>query len=173
LKKDAHTHFVSLFVRHQQELHRYILTLLPNPTAAEDVLQDTAMAIWEKFDEYDESAPFMPWAIKFAYYKVLSFRKTERKHRHLDDDVLALIAHEQPDGETMRAQRLALNHCLEQLSAHERKLVEYRYERKESISSLADMMQCSANVLYKALGRIRRTLIKCVKHRVKRETHHE
>lgn len=145
------------------------MTLMPEATAAQDILQDTAIAIWEKFDEYDENESFVPWALKFAYYKVLSFRKAEQKHRHLDQDVLEQITKEFPNSELLHAQRSALTECLGRLNKNDRKLVEYRYERQEPVAKLAKAMECSANVLYKALGRIRRALMECINQRMERE----
>ena len=158
--------FVSLFIRHQQDLYRYILTLLANTDAAQDVLQETAMAIWEKFEEYDANEPFMPWALRFAYYKVLSYQKAERKHRHLDEDVIRQLSVEYPAPDQVDAQRTALAECMRRLNKSDRALIEFRYERQRSIVELAQAMGCTANALYKTLGRIRRALVSCVQKRV-------
>ena len=59
--------FVRLLARYDREVYRYVLTLLPDHTEAEDVLQETAAALWEKFAEYDSEKPFFPWACRFAF----------------------------------------------------------------------------------------------------------
>ena len=60
-----------LIAVNQDDLYRYIYSLLPHYDDARDVLQETVLAVAGKFDEYDASRPFLPWACKFAYYKVL------------------------------------------------------------------------------------------------------
>ena len=46
--------------------------LVPHKEDVDDVLQQTATRLWAKWDEYDVDQPFTPWAIKFAYFEVLS-----------------------------------------------------------------------------------------------------
>ncbi len=48
---------------------RYVAALVPNVADAEDIVQQTALALWEKFDAYDPSQPFTPWAWRFALNK--------------------------------------------------------------------------------------------------------
>ena len=56
----AQQRFLSLFLRSEREIFRYVAVLVPNSTDAEDVVQQTAMALWEKFDAYDPAQPFTP-----------------------------------------------------------------------------------------------------------------
>src|SRR5512137_3126065 len=61
--------FLSLFLRSEREIFRYVAVLVPNITDAEDIVQQTAVALWEKFDAYDPAQPFTPWACRFALNK--------------------------------------------------------------------------------------------------------
>jgi len=73
--------FVRLLARHDREVYRYVLTLLPDRTEADDVLQETAAALWEKFGEYDPDKPFYPWACRFAFFEVLKHRRRVGRSR--------------------------------------------------------------------------------------------
>ena len=54
------------------------------------------MTLWEKFGEYRPDSPFLPWACRFAHFKVLAHRKKNRRQPALlDDDVLEILAEEQ------------------------------------------------------------------------------
>ena len=81
------------FVRCQQDLYAYILTLVPNVADAQDIFQETAIAIWGKADEYRLDEPFMPWASRFAWFQVRKFRMYQaRRGRHvvaLSDEALS------------------------------------------------------------------------------------
>jgi hypothetical protein len=44
--------FLSLFLRSEREIFRYVAALVPNVADAEDIVQQTAVALWEKFDAY-------------------------------------------------------------------------------------------------------------------------
>jgi RNA polymerase sigma-70 factor, ECF subfamily len=52
--------FLSLFLRSQREIFRYVAAPVPNVTEAEEIVQQTALALWEKFDAYDSAQPFTP-----------------------------------------------------------------------------------------------------------------
>src|SRR5947207_5941430 len=65
----AQQRFLSLFLRSEREIFRYVAALVPNVADAEDIVQQTALALWQKFDAYDPSQPFTPWACRFALNK--------------------------------------------------------------------------------------------------------
>lgn len=54
----AQQRFLSLFLRSEREVFRCVAALVPNVADAEDIVQQTALAFWEKFDSYDP-APFL------------------------------------------------------------------------------------------------------------------
>src|SRR5262249_45038971 len=67
--------FVRLLLQHQNGLLRYVLPLVGNLDDAEDVVQQTAL--WQKFDQYDPSRPFLPWAKRFAHHEVLMYHRKQ------------------------------------------------------------------------------------------------
>src|SRR5512147_908276 len=78
-KSAAQQRFLSLFLRSEREIFRYVAALVPSVADAEDIVQQTALALWEKFDAYDPSQPFTPWACRFALNKTRQW--TERRQR--------------------------------------------------------------------------------------------
>src|SRR6187399_3544511 len=75
----AQQRFLSLFLRSEREIFRYVAVLVPNVADAEDIVQQTALALWEKFDAYDPNHPFTPWACRFALNKARQW--IERRQR--------------------------------------------------------------------------------------------
>ena len=59
----AQQRFLSLFLRSDGEFFRYVAALVAD---AEDIVQQTALVLWEKFDAYDAGQPFTPWACQLA-----------------------------------------------------------------------------------------------------------
>src|SRR5271154_4285984 len=99
---------VSLISVNQDDLYRYIYSLLPHTEDARDVLQETLLAITGKFDDYDPSRPFLPWACKFAYYKVMQHRdRNPRQLRFFATEVLELLAVERDEQAHLLQSRLA------------------------------------------------------------------
>ena len=156
--------FVMLFARHERDLYRYVLTLLPVPADAEDVMQEAAAALWKHLEEYDLDRPFLPWACRFAYHQVLNFRRRQKTHRRLfSESVVEALAGEWPVEAASADTRLEmLERCLEKLSADDHALVRLRYQTDEDVADLAKRMGQTPNALYKALQRIRRALFDCV-----------
>src|SRR5256885_9759996 len=84
---------VRLLIRHQAELFRYIFSLVPHQEDARDALQETCVALYRKFADYDPAKPFLAWAYGFAYLEVLKQReRTCRGGRHLREDLVELLA---------------------------------------------------------------------------------
>jgi len=52
----AQQQFISLFLRSEREIFRYVAALVPNVSDAEDIVQQTALVLWQKFDAYDPEA---------------------------------------------------------------------------------------------------------------------
>src|SRR5574338_1508768 len=75
----AQQRFLSLFLRSEREIFRYVAALVPNVADAEDIVQQTALTLWEKFDAYDPNQPFTPWACRFALNKTRQW--VERRQR--------------------------------------------------------------------------------------------
>jgi RNA polymerase sigma-70 factor (ECF subfamily) len=168
---DAQQRFLSLFLRSEREIFRYVAVLVPNVTDAEDIVQQTAMALWEKFDAYDPAQPFTPWACRFALNKARQW--IERRQRWQ-----ALLDHGLAEELAQRRQELQpeferrLNHlegCLRKLPEAQRSVVEGYYYERGSIQTLARRSGRSEAATYKMLQRIRHALLVCVDGQVKPE----
>src|SRR5207244_1385774 len=98
---------VRLLSKHQEELFRYIFSLLPHEEDAKDVLQETCVALYRKFAEYDSSKPFLAWAYRFAYLEVLKQReRSQRNTRLLSADLIERLAREREHHEPILQARL-------------------------------------------------------------------
>jgi RNA polymerase sigma-70 factor (ECF subfamily) len=163
--------FIRLLAAHSRRLYRYIYALLPDADQAQDVYQEAVMTLWEKFGEYRAEEPFLPWAYRFAYFKVLAYRKKNRRHPVLlEDDVLNLLAEEQAqEDERLEAQLRALPGCLDRLTEQERWLLEVRYDGRATVAQIAEETGRLVETLYRVLHRVRKKLLHCIKRRVAME----
>src|SRR5947209_10566387 len=85
----AQQRFLSLFLGSEREVFRYVAALAPNVTDAEDIVQQTALSLWEKFDAYDPRQPFTPWACRFALNKAKQWIERRKRWQALLDGGLA------------------------------------------------------------------------------------
>lgn len=166
--------FLSLITANYDHLRRYVYTLLPHEEDAKDVLQEVCISISRKFGEYDTTRPFLPWACRFAYLKVLKFHEQQRPRRvvRLPTEVLELLAVTREEEEPVLAERLvALDKCLDKLSDLDRRLILARYVDRDSAEQIAATFSQSRRTLFRNLERVRRLLFDCISRSVVLEGH--
>ena len=167
----AQQRFLSLFLRSEREIFRYVAALVPNVADAEDIVQQTALALWEKFEAYDPSQPFTPWACRFALNK--SKQWIERRQRWqalLEGGLAEELAQRREELKPEFERRLArLEACLGKLPGEQRELVEGYYYKRTGIEALAGESGRSIEATYKMLQRIRHALQSCVETAARQE----
>jgi len=165
----AQQRFLSLFLRSEREIFRYVAVLVPNVADAEDIVQQTALALWEKFDAYDPSQPFTPWACRFALNK--SKQWIERRQRWqalLEGGLAEELAQRREELRPEFETRLKhLEGCLDKLPAEQRSIVAGYYYRRDGIEKLAQETGRTVAAAYKTLQRIRQSLQTCIENAAK------
>lgn len=172
-KSDRVEEFLELFSQHQQKLYVYIVSLVFNPTDAYDVLQDTNLALWQKFDDYTSGTNFYAWASEIAKYRALRFRQKRANRFHLHDETLveSLATKVADRSEEQQKNRLdALKNCLEKLPEKDQVIIRGRYEPDCTLRKLSHRLGRSENALSQALRRIRRQLAECIQRRLRLST---
>lgn len=156
--------FVQLFTRHQRRVYLYILAQVPNPVEAEEILQETNVVIWNKFQQFQSGTNFFAWAARIASFEVMKYRDRRRRERLcFSSELVAQIAAESlENADHLGRRRQALMQCLSKLSSRDRELVQSRYAPGESGKGLAERVGRPANSVYQSLSRIRRALFECV-----------
>ena len=167
----AQQRFLSLFLRSEREIFRYVAALVPNVADAEDIVQQTAVALWEKFDAYDPTLPFTPWACRFALNKARQWiERRQRWQALLDHGLAEELAQRRQELQPEFERRLRhLEDCLGNLPPGQRSLVEAYYYARTGVESLAGRSGRTVAATYKMLQRIRQALQLCVESHAKPE----
>lgn len=167
----AQQRFLSLFLRSEREIFRYVAALVPNLADADDLVQQTALALWEKFDDYDPAQPFTPWACRFALNKARQWiERRQRWQALLAGGLAEELAHRREELRPELEVRLKhLEGCLGQLPEAQRSLVEGYYYRRDGIDTLAESSGRTVAATYKTLQRIRQALQVCMEHAARPE----
>src|SRR5262245_17796548 len=61
----------------------YLLALVQNLADAEDLYQQTALLLWEKFDQYQKGTDFGTWATTVDHFTALNFLRRQTRRRQL------------------------------------------------------------------------------------------
>ncbi len=156
--------FARLLGRCQRKVFLYVLGLIHNAADAEEILQETNVVLWRKFDEYQPGTSFESWACRVAYFEVLKCReRIARERRIFSSELVETLADE---AETLADQfddrRDALEGCLTKLREVDRTLVLRRYQPGATTRRLAEASGRSVQGTRKSLHRIRMTLLECI-----------
>lgn len=163
--------FVRLLGQNQRRLFLYVRTLVPNPTDAEEVLQNANLVLWREFGQFQTGTNFAAWACRVAMNQVLAWRKKRQRDRlEFTDAFLEAVAREAEEKADVLEDRCrALAGCLEKLPADQRELIRLRYDEGGSIEHVAGKAKRTVEATYRALSRIRHTLHDCVTRTIERE----
>lgn len=160
--------FVSLFSRYQRRLYLYILSQVPHPVDAEEILQETSVVIWRKADQFQPGTNFFAWVSQVANFEVMKYRSRRKREKlQFSDEFIAQVASEAVSrADELELRRNALLHCIEKLRPQDRELIQQRYAPGETGKNVAESMHRPANSVYQSLGRIRRALMECIQRRL-------
>lgn len=140
------------------------MALIPNAADAQEVFQETAVALWKQIEKYDPAQPFTPWACRFAANKAKEhLRKTGRWTGFLDEDVASmLVARREHIAPDLDRRVEPLRACVDELPTKTRGLIQKYYFEQMPIEEIARQVGRSATALYKSLQRTRSALMSCV-----------
>ena len=167
----AQQRFLSLFLHSERAIFRYVAAMVPSVADAEDIVQQTALTLWEKFDAYDPGQPFTPWACRFALNKTRQWLERRQRWQALLAGGLAEdLAHRREGLQPELERRLKhLEGCLGRLPGEQRSLVEGYYYRRDGIEKLAESSGRTVAATYKTLQRVRHALQLCIENAAKPE----
>ena len=159
--------FAEQLREHQVQVFGYIYSLVRNFDDADDLFQQTSLALWHKFDQFDRSRSFAAWACGVARFEVSNFvRARGRQKLYFSDDLSLLLAEAQDDDDCAEDRREALAACLKKLRQKDQKLVEACYGEEARVPEIARAWRRSATSVHNSLRRIRRSLFECVRRSV-------
>ena len=155
----------------ERSVHAYIFSAVGDFHDAQDVLQQVAMTVARHFDEYDETRPFVAWALWLAKFKIIDYyRKRTRDRLVYSEKVLDQIADEIVQQQPGRSARLvALEHCVAKLPAKSRKMIELRYFEEIPVEAVAETMHSTGGSVRVMLFRIRELLANCIRAQLTQE----
>src|SRR5436190_5477136 len=156
--------FLRHFLSSESSLRGYILTHVRDFEVAEDLLQQSALVLWQKFDQYDPGRPFLAWALGVARLEILNAARRRPGRSLIESDLDGLVV-----GEYLRLEselplrRQLLRLCLKHLPESMTEAVRLRYEQGSSLDQIAARLGKSLAAIKVTLHRARISLQDCVR----------
>jgi RNA polymerase sigma-70 factor (ECF subfamily) len=156
--------FARLLGENQRRVALYVMTLVPDWNDADEIMQETAVYLWEAFNRFEPGTNFFAWACKVAHFRVLARRERKSNEKvQFSSAFLESIAERlstAPERWEERERRLA--ECIEKLPAEHRTVVTLRYLENCEMEALASKIGRTLSATYSLLSRIRHNLYECV-----------
>lgn len=169
---DRHRRYIELLSEHQSRLFTFLYAHVLNMADAEDLYQQVALVLWEKFDQFVPGSDFGAWGIRVADLTIKNFLRGKRRSKvFFSDEVIQRIVDRQTamSERAVAARTEALQGCLKRLPRADRELVERCYGADAKIKDIAGNMGRSAGAVYTALCRIRQALLACIERTIAAE----
>lgn len=164
-KTTRNKRFFELYGQCQNRLFSFLFMMVHNEADAEDLLQDTAATMLEKFETYELGTNFTAWGMTIAKNKAINFlRKNLKTRPQFRDDFYERIAQlETREKDTFSDRALAMETCLKRLEDPDKKMLQMRYEQEYSMKKIAEVFGRSKTGIYHTMARIHNLLHNCIK----------
>ena len=167
--KDSIRRLTIEWTKAQPAVGRFVRSFVRNQADAEDVLQEVALTLVDRFERYDPTRPFLGWALGVARNVIKAhFRKLGKRPQPPEDEGAidrVADAFEVIDPAVADLKE-ALADCLNALPAQNRQLLALHYDEDLKPAAIADHIGKSANHVAVMLHRLRSTLRTCVERKV-------
>lgn len=143
----------------------YILSLVPDFHRAEDVLQQVAVVLVRRFEEYEPGRPFLPWALGIARNVSFECRREMAKVKMplLDDELIDSVqAVFEEETEMSASIRQALSKCLKKQRVRMLEVLRLRYADDLKPQEVAKRLGVTSGAVRVMLHRSREALRVCI-----------
>lgn len=157
--------FVSLMSANQRRILAYIITLIPNRSDAEDIMQETTALMWEKKNDFIPGTDFVAWGTRIAYHKILNYRKKAINSRQMifNDEQFKRIQKQAIEKSSHVDEMLyKLDECIKKISNSDRQLIYMRYSKEISVKEISSCIKKSVRSVYLSIARIQGLLLRCI-----------
>ncbi|MBI9019198.1 MAG: sigma-70 family RNA polymerase sigma factor [Phycisphaerae bacterium] len=157
--------FLSLLMANQRKIYGFILMIVPSRNDADDIMQETTIVMWRKYETYQMGTNFSAWGIQIARFLIMNYQRRRKDDmRRFSKDAyekILEITNEIIDSNDDRMK--ALQGCVAKLNGNDSTLLDMRYSQNKTIQSIAKDMDRPIAGLYKVMTRIHGSLRDCVR----------
>lgn len=155
-----------LWTSAQPAVAAFVSSVVLDRRDREDIVQETALAVFKAIESYDSQRPFNAWAIGIARNQIGTYLRKHKRDRHVFSE--ATIANLQAPfaAEVDRPELDFVDVCLRQLQDHARKLCDLRYRQGLKPAAISQQVDMTANAVAKALQRVRAQIKSCIETKV-------
>ena len=138
-----------LFARHHVRIYRFVLRLLRDEMAAEDVISEVFLDVWRQASRFEGRSAVSTWLIAIARFKALSSLR-KRREEGLDEETMEAIE-EPSDSPALAIEKRdkgdKLRQCLAALTREHREVIDLVYYHEKSVEEVAQIIGIPENTV--------------------------
>ncbi|SFM06445.1 RNA polymerase sigma-70 factor, ECF subfamily [Bradyrhizobium sp. NFR13] len=139
----------TLYARHNVRVYRFVLRMLRDASAAEDLVSQVFLDVWRTASQFEGRSQVSTWLLSIARFKALTALR-QRKYEDIDQDDVMEIADEAdtPEASLDRSRTSAiLRACVAKLSPAHREIVNLVYYHEKSVEEVAGLIGIPASTV--------------------------
>ena len=135
-----------LYERHKMNVYRTALAITRDPSAAEDILQDCFLRIYERAHLIDSSLPLKPWLYRVTVNMAYNWERRKRRWQTSLDGIVDWLAspiNHSPEWQAeMSDMRGEVMNAVSSLNINQRIVVILFYLNSLSVKEIAAILEC-------------------------------
>src|SRR6266436_1191543 len=131
-----------LFARHHLRVYRFVVRLVRDESAAEDLISDVFLDVWRQADRFEGRSAVSTWLLAIARFKALSLMR-RKPDEELDEETVGALEDTSDDPEVAvqkKDKSAALRKCLQALSPEHREVIDLVYYHEKSVQEVAEIV---------------------------------
>jgi len=168
--KDEQRSFESEWMRslvdaHAADLTRYAASILYDPDAAKDVVQDTFLRLWQE-PRANVEDHVLPWLFRVCRNRALDVQRKGRRMKRLDEAHVATTATDAPGPELVVEQADSHTHILQMMQSlpgNQQEVVRLKFQNGMSYKEIASVTELTVTnvgfLLHTALNTLRARVV--------------
>jgi RNA polymerase sigma-70 factor, ECF subfamily len=148
-----------LYAAYGQRLYAYALRLTDSPATAEDVVQDTLVAVWQSADRFRGEGRVLAWLLGIVHHTAM--RVLRHVSQPISDEMEELLpaSVDSPEEHVQaKEQSQWVQRGLQSLSAEHRAVLELVFYQGLSLNEVAEVCDCPVGTIKSRLSYARKYL---------------
>ena len=154
-----------LFARHHVRVFRFVVRMVRDEAAAEDLISDVFLDVWRQAGRFEGRSAVSTWLLAIARFKALSALR-RRSNEELDEETAGAIEDPSDDPEIVLEKKdksAVIRKCLTGLSAEHREIIDLVYYHEKSVEEVAEIVDIPENTVKTRMFYARKKLAELLK----------
>ncbi len=156
----------TLYARHNVRVYRFVLRMLRDVTATEDLVSQVFLDVWRTASQFEGRSQVSTWLLSIARFKALTALR-QRKYEDIDQDEVMEVADsaDTPEASLDRTRTSEiLRACVAKLSPAHREIVNLVYYHEKSVDEVAGIVGIPASTVKTRMFYARKQLADLLKN---------